>query len=52
MTGGDGWRSAAVRPPLVKLSATEIARIAEAFDAAGLRPEGALGLQAPRAAAE
>jgi 4-hydroxy-tetrahydrodipicolinate synthase len=43
---------AVVRPPLVKLSATEIARIAEALDAAGLRAEGAAGLQAPRAAAE
>ena len=43
---------AVVRPPLVKLSATEIARIAEALDAAGLRSEGAAGLQAPRAAAE
>ena len=43
---------AVVRPPLVKLSATEIARIAEALDTAGLRAEGAAGLQAPRAAAE
>ncbi len=43
---------AVVRPPLVKLPATEIARIAEALDAAGLRAEGAAGLQAPRAAAE
>ena len=43
---------AVVRPPLVKLSATEIARIAEALDTAGLRSEGAAGLQAPRAAAE
>jgi 4-hydroxy-tetrahydrodipicolinate synthase len=43
---------AVVRPPLVKLSATEIARIAEALDAAGLRSDGAAGLQAPRAAAE
>ena len=42
---------AVVRPPLVKLSATEIARIAEALDAAGLEREGAAGLQRPRAAA-
>lgn len=43
---------AVVRPPLVKLSAIEVARIAEALDAAGLRTAGASGLQAPRAAAE
>ena len=43
---------AVVRPPLVKLPAIEIARIAEALDAAGLRAEGASRLQAPRAAAE
>ncbi len=43
---------AVVRPPLVKLSVTEVARIAEALDAAGLRTAGASGLQAPRAAAE
>ena len=43
---------AVVRPPLVKLSATEIARIAEALDTAGLRAEGTAGLQEPRAAAE
>lgn len=44
--------AAVVRPPLVKLTATEIARIAESLDAAGLRTEGAAGLQAPRVAAE
>lgn len=38
---------AVVRPPLVKLTATEIARIAEALDAAGLAAE-----DAARAAAE
>ena len=38
---------AVVRPPLVKLTATEIARIAEALDAAGLTAE-----DATRAAAE
>jgi 4-hydroxy-tetrahydrodipicolinate synthase len=38
---------AVVRPPLVKLTATEIARIAEALDAAGLTAE-----QRTRAAAE
>ena len=43
---------AVVRPPLVKLPAIEIARIAEALDAAGLRADGATGLSAPRAAAE
>ncbi len=43
---------AVVRPPLVKLSAAEIARIAEALDTAGLRTEGAAGLREPRAAAE
>jgi 4-hydroxy-tetrahydrodipicolinate synthase len=43
---------AVVRPPLVKLTATEIARIAEALDVAGLRTAGAAGLQVPRAAAE
>lgn len=44
--------AAVVRPPLVKLTATEVARIAEALDAAGLRTAGAAGLQAPRVAAE
>ncbi len=43
---------AVVRPPLVKLTATEIARIAEALDVAGLCTAGAAGLQVPRAAAE
>ena len=42
---------AVVRPPLVKLSATEIVRIAEALNAAGLIGEGAVGLQLPSAAA-
>ena len=40
-------KRAVVRPPLVKLTATEIARIAEALDAAGLTAE-----DAARAAAE
>ena len=34
--------SAAVRPPLVKLTDTEIARIRDALDRAGIRPEGAV----------
>ena len=42
---------AVVRPPLVKLSETEIARIAEALDAAGLVSEGAAGLPRPLATA-
>jgi 4-hydroxy-tetrahydrodipicolinate synthase len=33
---------AVVRPPLVKLSAAEIARLKQALDAAGIGPEGAL----------
>ena len=42
---------AVVRPPLVKLSAIEISRIAAALDAAELMSEGAVRLQRPRAAA-
>ena len=43
---------AVVRPPLMKLTETEIARIAEAMTAAGIGRDGAQGLQAPALAAE
>ena len=43
---------AVVRPPLVKLTETEIARIAEAMTAAGIARDGASGLSFPALAAE
>ena len=43
---------AVVRPPLMKLTETEIARIAEAMTAAGIARDGAAGLQTPALAAE
>ena len=43
---------AVVRPPLMKLTQTEIARIAEAMTAAGIGRDGAQGLEAPALAAE
>ena len=43
---------AVVRPPLMKLTETEIARIAEAMTAAGIARDGAVGLQSPALAAE
>ena len=45
-------RPAVVRPPLMKLTETEIARIAEAMTAAGIARDGASGLSAPALAAE
>jgi len=33
---------AVVRPPLMKLSAAELARLRQALDAAGIHPDGAL----------
>ena len=43
---------AVVRPPLMKLTETEIARIAEAMTAAGIARDGASGLSFPALAAE
>lgn len=43
---------AVVRPPLMKLTETEIARIAEAMGAAGIARDGATGLDAQALAAE
>lgn len=43
---------AVVRPPLMKLTGTEIARIAEAMTAAGIGAEGALRLNSTAMAAE
>ena len=43
---------AVVRPPLMKLTKVEIARIAEAMTAAGIAKEGAIGLESPALAAE
>ena len=43
---------AVVRPPLIKLTETEIARIAEAMTAAGIARDGASGLSFPALAAE
>ena len=43
---------AIVRPPLMKLTETEIARIAEAMTAAGIARDGASGLSFPALAAE
>jgi 4-hydroxy-tetrahydrodipicolinate synthase len=43
---------AVVRPPLMKLTETEIARIAEAMRAAGIARDGASGLRFPALAAE
>ena len=40
------------RNPLMKLTETEIARIAEAMIAAGIARDGAQGLEAPALAAE
>jgi 4-hydroxy-tetrahydrodipicolinate synthase len=43
---------AVVRPPLIKLTETEIARIAEAMTAAGIVRDGAVGLNSPSLAAQ
>ena len=43
---------AVVRPPLMKITETEIARIAEAMGAAGIARDGATGLDAQALAAE
>lgn len=43
---------AVVRPPLMKLTEAEIARIAEAMSAAGIARDGALDLNTPALAAE
>ena len=43
---------AVVRPPLMKLTKTEITRIAEALGAAGIARDGATGLDTPALAAE
>lgn len=43
---------AVVRPPLVKLSVAEIARIGEAMASAGIEHDGAVGLENVKAAAE
>ena len=43
---------AVVRPPLMKLTEAEIARIADAMTKAGIARDGALGLDAPALAAE
>jgi len=43
---------AIVRPPLVKVSNSEIARIGSALRSAGIERNGASGLRRPRIAAE
>jgi 4-hydroxy-tetrahydrodipicolinate synthase len=43
---------AVIRPPLMKITEVEIARIAEAMGAAGIARDGATGLGAQALAAE